>query len=367
VFLLGAEADGIKTDLAHHLLINDEGSGRVYVRSAAAVFLSEANAKAREFAYESLLRTCADPMGNVMKSWAMPPDEARAVTVERRRLRLPVGGFAIQRITRFGAATNFSHSTDVILRRKTMIGGLSIHFYSDREPPVDIAALSEVLADRLERAAPGARAGKAIPVFHNGPGAARAARRALMRLSDFPARWRDHAVAEYGHDSGTSVSPGSWNIHLDGLWPPIPGMLGRAAEPSLHVGWSHYISNYAAVYRSERQAKQEASRAFEATLGRANQRQRRRRAGDIEYRDIEPPPFDKDVYVASRIKRWHTAGSKNHPAMDITSTDTLAVVRRGRMVVTYACAAKGEDVRTAHRLIAKVVRRVERAAESIKR
>jgi hypothetical protein len=144
-------------------------------------------------------------------------------------------------------------------------------------------------------------------------------------------------------------------------------MVGRVALPSLHVGWSHYIGNYAAIYRSERQARSEALRAFERTLRSSGARERRRRRGDVEYRQVGSPVFDQDVHVASRIKRWRMQRTKSHPAMDIVSTDTIAVVRRGRMVVTYACAAKGEDVKTAHRLIAKVVRRVERAAESSER
>ena len=73
------------------------------------------------------------------------------------------------------------------------------------------------------------------------------------------------------------------------------------------------------------------------------------------------PALDGDVHAVFRIKTWHRSADKSHPAIEVTSTDTAAVIRRGRMVVTYALAAKGEDVETAYKLLKMVVRKLERA------
>jgi hypothetical protein len=111
---MGAAVDGVKTDLAHHLLIKEKEAGsRTYVRSSAAVLPAESNARARMLSYQNALHGCADEMRGVMKSWAMPRNEARQTTIERRRLRLPVEGFALQTITRFGEGRRYFHYTDV--------------------------------------------------------------------------------------------------------------------------------------------------------------------------------------------------------------------------------------------------------------
>jgi hypothetical protein len=180
-----------------------------------------------------------------------------------------------------------------------------------------------------------------------------------MRTSDHPGEWRDHAFAEYEPDSGTSVYPGSLLIQLDDLRPE-PGMLGRAVAASHHVGWSHYMRHHAAVYRTERQARAAARSAIERSQPPANQRRSRRR-GSVRATNLDAPALDRDVYAKFRVKTWRMPAGKNHTAMDVTSTDTLAVIRRGRMVATYACAAKGEDVETAHKLLKMVIRKLERA------
>ncbi len=247
-----------------------------------------------------------------------------------------------------------------VIRRGRVIGGFSVHGLGAAPSRLDVDALAAVMADRLERVAARLPASRVlIPVYKADPAATSVARAALMKVGDYPAPWRDRRYADFGRDSATAVYPGSLTLQLDELRPE-PGMVGRAVAHEHHVGWSHYMQQSVAVYSSQLRARAAAHAASERSFTR-----RRRRVppshSRITTEDAEDLRLDRDVRAMFRVKTWHMPASKRHPSIDVTSSDTVAVIRRGRMVATFGLAAKGVDVVMAQSLLLKVVRRLERA------
>jgi len=335
------------------------------VCAAAAVFPAEQNSRARFEAYADAIRGCAAEMRSTMQSFAMPEEYASRIETDVHVLALPVEAFGLRTITRTasGDASYFNYQ-DIVLRRGRMIAGFSVHGSGSGPDQVDVASLSRLVSERVERAAKSlGHSGIRIPVFSPEPLASAAAAAALTSIDDYPKRWRDQRFAEFGYDSGTAVLPGSLLLVLDDLRPE-PGMIGRAAIPSLHVGWSHYTRHYAAVYKTETRAKRAARDAFERSQTYAAASARRRRL-KVVATNVDAPNLGPDVHARFRIKKVRWQAGTHHPAFDVESTDTLAVIRCGRMVATYACTAKGEDVKTAHELLGMIVRKLRRAERRV--
>lgn len=361
IVLLGSP-DGVKVDVASHLLTLEGADGQSYIRTAAAVFPAEKNAKARADAYARSFHACANEMRSVFRSFGMPKEVALRVRVTSRALRLP-GDIGVRIITRYGKSARTREQQHVLIRRGLMIAGFSMYFGGHPRAELNVEELAKLVAQRVERTAPTLRPSPiTVPVFSPDPAAELVARSALSQIRDYPARWRRAADAEHGPDSGTAVYPGSLLRALDNL-APTRRMLGRAACVMLPVGWSHYIGHYIAIYRTERLARMEARRALQASLSAAESRHRR--SQKITF--VEGPVIDDDpdIQAIFRTKRCRMGASRRLPAIDVTSTDALAVIRRGRMVATYACAAKGESYDTMQALVKMVVRRLERSEQML--
>jgi hypothetical protein len=366
ILLMGSTPDGVKTDSASHLLMHKDERSMVYVRTATAVFPAEENAKARASGYAAAIRTCRHEMRSVHTGFATPAELAKQLRISVERLRLPVAAFGLRTVTRWSPRDeSYFDYRDVVIQRGRIVAGFSVHGLGAGPSSVDVNSLAILVADRLERAAARLRPSRVqIPVYVPDRVADSVARAALMRIGDYPARWRDQRFAEFGRDSSTSVYPGSLTLQLDELR-PAPGMVGRAVATQHHVGWSHYFQENVAVYSSERRAKTAARAATERTFTR---RRRRIPPGHsrITAGDVEELRFGRDVRALFRVKTWHMAADKRHPAIDVTSSDTVAVIRRGRMVATYGLAAKGVNVATAQALVLKVIRKLERAERRLR-
>ncbi len=100
IWLIGS-ADGVKSDVASHLLMLEDERGTVYVRTAAAIFPAEENAKVRADAYAATIRTCRQEMRQVHASFAMPPEFVKQLRIQVERLHLPVAGFGLRTVTRW--------------------------------------------------------------------------------------------------------------------------------------------------------------------------------------------------------------------------------------------------------------------------
>jgi hypothetical protein len=245
-----------------------------------------------------------------------------------------------------------------------MVAGFAVHGREEDFRDIDVGRLSQIVARRLERALATLRSSRIrIPVYTPDSGAERVARSSLMGTSDFPARWRDQTVMEVGHGSGTDVFPGSAMLGLDGL-SPDHGMVGRAVAPLAHVGWSQYMRHHVAVYTSERRAKAAAKDAFNRTFPRRRRRYPSR--ARITPGPVESLTLDSDVRARFRVKTYHMPAYRDHQPHDVTSSDTIAIIRRGRMVATFALAAKDVDVHLARRLVSKVVCKLERAERKLR-